>query len=70
MVRKYCRHNKSINTTECMDYYRQTITTQWEGDEDDTVEEDDDITKAGFEITTTFREKEVAYLVQVFLHGR
>ena len=53
-----------------MDYYRQTTTTQWEGDEDDTAEEDDDITKAGFEITTIFREKEVVYLVQVFLHGK
>ena len=55
-----------------MDYCRETTTTQWERDEDDdTVKKDDDITKAaGFEITSIFREKEVVYLVQVFLHGK
>ena len=75
MVRKYCRHNKSINTTaDCRQIDRSTdYYIQWERDEDDTVEkDDDDITKAaaGYEIITIFRVKEVVYLVQVFLHGR
>ena len=55
-----------------MDYCRESTTTQWEGDEDGTVEDtvDEDITKAGFEIITIFQAKEVVYLVQVFLHGK
>ena len=73
MVRKYCRPNKSINTSDVYDYCRETTSTQWERDEDDgTVKKDDIIiTKAaGFEIITIFQEEEVVHLVQVFLHGK
>ena len=53
-------------------------TTLWdEKDDDDTDENDDTVAAAaaaaaaeGLEITTIFREKEVVYLVQVFLHGK
>ena len=48
-------------------------TTLWdEKDDDDTDENDDTVVAAaeGLEITTIFREKEVVYLVQVFLHGK
>ena len=74
MVRKYCRPSKSINTSDVYDYCRETTSTQWERDEDDGMVKKDDIiiiTKAaGFEIITIFREEEVVYLVQVFLHGK
>ena len=46
--------------------------TIWDENDDDTDENDDTVAAAaeGLEITTIFREKEVVYLVQVFLHGR
>ena len=54
-----------------MDGLLQT-TTQWERDEDDTVEEkENDITKAaGFEITTIFPDTAAVCLVQVCLRGK
>ena len=81
MVRKYWRHYKPINTRLSFSPYpvRTERTnsgapppTIWD-ENDDTDENDNTVAAAaaeGLEITTIFREKEVVYLVQVFLHGK